>query len=504
MQSSEPKYRSTYVPGRKTTVRGDSFITNARPVRFRLEKPRAIWYKDGSYSKWPFLFLFALLFLLTLAALTQAAPPRSRGARAIALGGAYTAVSGDPYSLYFNPAGLYDVDQSQIALDYGRAYSIDEAALSDFNAIYSMPYRFKDMRTPIAIGVFGEAPAPGAHVVDITGGFGTDAPLDRWTKGFIKKAARIGGSVTLRQQGGETKSDRVGKSSISLGLSGGLMIPINKKHQFGLAIRNLFAGDANPQGASINVGATRRHKDYLDMFAELEYARGGIWRVKPGLEWLVARGVLRPRLGWGYRDSGKIDHVATGLGFYLSPMQIDISYLIPVKTVNDNAGQLRASLVYRFGLPQFSEIYYDRALEAASTLDQNVLRLTTKEAELKASLAEVEQKRRLANEELKNMRGRIEELKDQDLLGERDAVIRQLKDRVRTLEGSLTSQRSENSALRQKKAEVKTHTVVPGDTLQSIAREYYGDPNQWKKIFNANPDKIERGLPRAGSKLVIP
>jgi hypothetical protein len=146
------------------------------------------------------------------------------------------------------------------------------------------------------------------------------------------------------------------------------MIPLNKKHQMGIAIRNLFAGNGEPRGASINVAATRHHKDYLDMFAELEYGRGGIWRFKPGLEWLVARGVLRPRLGWGYRDSGKIDHVATGLGFYLSPMQIDISYLIPVKTVNDNAGQLRASLVYRFGLPQFSEIYYDRALEAASTL----------------------------------------------------------------------------------------------------------------------------------------
>lgn len=36
----------------------------------------------------------------------------------------------------------------------------------------------------------------------------------------------------------------------------------------------------------------------------------------------------------------------------------------------------------------------------------------------------------------------------------------------------------------------KTYTVVSGDTLSKIAKQYYGDANQWPKIFDANRDKL--------------
>jgi hypothetical protein len=153
-------------------------------------------------------------------------------------------------------------------LDYGRAYSEDAGALSDFNGIYSMPYRFKDMRTPLAFGFYGEGSAPGAHIVDMSAGFGADAPMDRWTKGIIKWPVRMGGAVTIRHQGGDENSDRVGKPSLGLGLTGGLLMPLDKKHQMGFAIRHLFAGKADPFGPSANIGITRHHREFLDMFAE--------------------------------------------------------------------------------------------------------------------------------------------------------------------------------------------------------------------------------------------
>jgi nucleoid-associated protein YgaU len=167
-------------------------------------------------------------------------------------------------------------------------------------------------------------------------------------------------------------------------------------------------------------------------------------------------------------------------------------------------GQFRVSFNYRFGRPQFSEIYYDRALEAASQLDQNVLTMSVKEAELKASLAELEQKKRLAQDEMDSLKARIRALTSQDLLGERDARIRELNRRVDELEGQLSGFRARAKEAREKQATVRTHIVRPGDTLQSLARQYYGDANQWKKIYNANPDKIDRGLPRPGQELVIP
>ena len=54
-------------------------------------------------------------------------------------------------------------------------------------------------------------------------------------------------------------------------------------------------------------------------------------------------------------------------------------------------------------------------------------------------------------------------------------------------------------------AEARIHTVAKGDNLSKIAKHYYGNANEWKRIFEANkdvlkdPDKI---FP--GQKLQIP
>ena len=37
----------------------------------------------------------------------------------------------------------------------------------------------------------------------------------------------------------------------------------------------------------------------------------------------------------------------------------------------------------------------------------------------------------------------------------------------------------------------RTYTVKSGDTLSKIAKEFYGDASQWKKIHQANTDRIK-------------
>ncbi len=50
------------------------------------------------------------------------------------------------------------------------------------------------------------------------------------------------------------------------------------------------------------------------------------------------------------------------------------------------------------------------------------------------------------------------------------------------------------------------YVVQPGDTLRSIARDKYGDPEQWPRIYDANRDVIgdDPDALRAGSRLRIP
>jgi nucleoid-associated protein YgaU len=49
------------------------------------------------------------------------------------------------------------------------------------------------------------------------------------------------------------------------------------------------------------------------------------------------------------------------------------------------------------------------------------------------------------------------------------------------------------------------YTVKPGDTLSKISRQFYGDANQYTKIFNANRNILrDPNTISPGQELVIP
>ncbi len=51
----------------------------------------------------------------------------------------------------------------------------------------------------------------------------------------------------------------------------------------------------------------------------------------------------------------------------------------------------------------------------------------------------------------------------------------------------------------------RTYTVQPGDTLPKLAADFYGDANQYMRIFNANRGKLNHPDElRPGQKLIIP
>ena len=51
----------------------------------------------------------------------------------------------------------------------------------------------------------------------------------------------------------------------------------------------------------------------------------------------------------------------------------------------------------------------------------------------------------------------------------------------------------------------QSYTVQPGDSLSKISKQFYGDPNKYMKIFEANRDKLsDPDRIKPGMDLVIP
>ena len=51
----------------------------------------------------------------------------------------------------------------------------------------------------------------------------------------------------------------------------------------------------------------------------------------------------------------------------------------------------------------------------------------------------------------------------------------------------------------------RTYTVAAGDSLSKIAKKFYGNSNDWKRIFEANRDTVENpDLIHPGQVLKIP
>lgn len=54
-------------------------------------------------------------------------------------------------------------------------------------------------------------------------------------------------------------------------------------------------------------------------------------------------------------------------------------------------------------------------------------------------------------------------------------------------------------------SESKIHVVQSGETLSKIAKDYYGDANEYMIIFEANRDKLsDPDKIQVGQELVIP
>ena len=87
-------------------------------------------------------------------------------------------------------------------------------------------------------------------------------------------------------------------------------------------------------------------------------------------------------------------------------------------------------------------------------------------------------------------------------------IKNELWDRIKAVDAryaDLTADINVDSSLPAPAKAAQTYVVVAGDTLSKISKKFYGDANQYQKIFEANKDQLkDPDKINVGQKLKIP
>ncbi len=398
--------------------------------------------------------------------------------RANAVGSAFSTVTGDPCAVFYNPADLTTLSDMGVNVETARRLTPD-APEGESTLTYVRPV--PDTQNKVAgFGYYAIRQKGGNALDSLTFSLG-----DRTVIKYLQKPLFYGGGFKLMSLRGD-------KSHLALGGEGGLQIENNLGLRTALVFSNVLLGAGRPL-MTITLGNSFRIGD-LTLLADLR-ARGSYSELFFGAERSLFNGLLEVRAGKG-QSLGGGQYLAMGLGVNASPWQTDFTWSLPWAGYHELYGYYGFDVGYRFGAPPFSEKFVGDAARTASDLRTQIDDLRTQRAALDNDIATYRVNKGMLASDLTLMQGRM----------------RDLEDKIKVLQAQAVEAlyRKENPPV-PKKVYIpppprwpRLHKVAPGETLRSIASKYYGDPNLWERVYQANEKHISRGLPVEGSVLTIP
>lgn len=416
------------------------------------------------------------------------------GARAMGMGNAYGALADDAYGMWFNPAGTANTPYVQAAGSLGRLQS-PRGTLTHFSAAYLRPY------DPINTATIGasydlERQQNSGDMDTVLFNYAQEVKLRAVP---LSKPLKVGGNFKFVN----VDSGR-GGSKFGLGFDAGVLARTDMGLRAGLALTDLTSGVGVPRGGVVLATAYDWRRRVT--FAGDLRVKGGLAEFYPGVEASFLQGLLKARVGKGLRLDG-VGTVAFGLGVNFSPVVLDVAMALPTSGVNHAGGGYQASFHYRFGAPSFAGQFVGAAAAEAERLRREIGRLQDRTKTLEQEAHGAEENKATAVNQLRVLQQRTVEAQDEyrALLKKNEELDYRAADKAAGL-GPKAKPVALPKAPRRAPppAWPKTHRVAAGDTLRSLAGKYYGDPNLWEKIYDANPAKVDRGLPVEGAVLTIP
>jgi nucleoid-associated protein YgaU len=442
-------------------------------------------------------------FFALLAALCLAAGPAGAvafndvlpGARAMGMGNAFGAVADDAFGMWYNPAGTANAPYIQGAGTMGRLQS-PRGTLTQFSGAYLRPYE------PINTATIGasydlERQQNSGDMDTLLFNYAQEIKIQSVP---LSKPLKVGGNFKFVN----VDKGRAGGGKFGMGFDAGALARTDMGLSIGVALTDLTSNVGVPRGGLLL--ATAYTWERRVTIAGDFRVKGGLAEFYPGIEASFLQGLLKARMGKGERLDG-VGTVAFGLGVNFSPVVLDVAMSLPTSGINASAGGYQASLHYRFGAPSFAGQFVGSAAAEAERLRRDIDRLEDRKKTLDQETAGAEANKNTAADELRVLQRRAVEAQDEyrALLKKNDELDYTAADKAAGLRGAPKPVALPKAPRRAPPpAWPKSHKVAAGDTLRSLAGTYYGDRNLWEKIYDANADKVDRGLPIEGAVLTIP
>ena len=338
--------------------------------------------------------LAAGAFILALAASSAQAAfeDLGAGARAPGLGNAFTALADDVYAIYYNPAGLAQLDRPQFSTAYTRLLMglSDGTNLSLMQLAYAYPFKNGRQGT---LGIGYQEYSAGTLYSERTIHLSYGRLLWRRDSG-----SRLFGGLSLKQLTHSFGSSPEASNACDQGncvygpdpvLSGansksaydadvGFIYRFPRRFQLGLAVMHInqpdvgFAGpDKLPMSTRFGVAWKSL---WMSLMGEVRQEQGPTGSTNRDLILAAERFFptltagqfgLRGSLGYGTSD---FEQITLGLSYRINKIQMDYAFMMPLAGVEGTAGTHRVSLGWHFGAPTPDEEITQELLDQARAL----------------------------------------------------------------------------------------------------------------------------------------
>jgi LysM repeat protein len=442
------------------------------------------------------------VFALLLSTLVAAGPAGAvafndvlPGARAMGMGNAFGAIADDPYGMFYNPAGSANTPYVQAAGTLGRLES-PTGTLTQASAAYLRPYEPIDTAT-IGAGYDLERQVNSGDMDTLMFNYAQEIKVPDVP---LSKPLKVGANFKFVN----VDKGRGSGSGFGLGFDAGALARTDMGLSVGAALTDLTSYTGVPRGGLL-LATAYTYQHWLTYSGDFR-VKGGLAEYYPGVEASLLQGLLKLRAGRGLSLDGP-NTIAFGMGIDFSPVVLDVAMSLPTAGINRPAGGYQATFTYRFGAPGFAGRFVGNEAAEAERLRREIDRLQDRAKTLTQETQTAESNKAATTGELRVLEKRATEAQDEyrALLKRNEELDYRANDKAAALKPATKPIVLPKAPPKPKEPQwPKRHTVEAGDTLRALAGKYYGDPNLWEKIYDANPDSVDRGLPTVGATLIIP